>query len=105
GQHTAGIAILRGIADHHYGDRGFLTEGVDWNNHVGQQHHIAQALYGAIRYTEPLLNNLHFLGPTLYYFQKIGYEPPPLDDAAAIACVSAAQNRFFGLDKPAQTVY
>lgn len=86
---AAGVAILRGIAKHHYGNRGFLTEGVDWNNHVGQQHHIGQALYGAIQYTEPLLNNLHFVGPTLYYFERIGYEPPPLDDAAAIACVSA----------------
>jgi hypothetical protein len=58
---------------------------VDWNNHVGQQHHIDGALYGAVQYTEPLLNNLHFLGPTLYYLEKVGYRPPPLDDAAAIA--------------------
>ena len=78
------------IANHHYGDLGFLTEGVDWNNHVSQQHHIDQALYGAIQYTEPLLNNLHFLGPTLFYFEKIGYRPSAgMDDAAAIALVAA----------------
>lgn len=88
---AAGLAILQGIARHHYGDQGFLTEGVDWNNHVGQHHHIDGALYGAIQYTEPLLNNLHFLGPTLYYFAQIGYRPPPLDDAAAIALCTAAR--------------
>lgn len=53
------VTILRAIARHHYGALGFLTEGVDWNNHVGAQHHIDGAEYGAIRYTEPLLNNLH----------------------------------------------
>jgi len=53
------VTILRAIAKHHYGELGFLTEGVDWNNHVGQEHHIGQAEFGAIRYTEPLLNNLH----------------------------------------------
>jgi hypothetical protein len=84
------LDILRTIADHHYGDQGFLTEGVDWNNHVSQRHHIGEAFYGAIQYTEPLLNNLHFLGPTLFYLQKIGYRPPAgIDDAVAIAIVSA----------------
>ena len=88
------LGILRAIANHHYGDQGFLTEGVDWNNHVSQQHHIDQALYGAIQYTEPLLNNLHFLGPTLFYFEKIGYRPSAgMDDAAAIALVAALSRR------------
>jgi hypothetical protein len=61
------LGVLAAIAQHHYGPLGFLTEGVDWNNHVGQQHHIDQAEFGAIRYTEPLLNNLHLIGPTLTY--------------------------------------
>lgn len=52
-------AILLGVSRHHYGEHGFLTEGVDWNNHVGRQHHIDRAEYGAIAYTEPLLNNLY----------------------------------------------
>ncbi|GIV16998.1 MAG: hypothetical protein KatS3mg022_2433 [Armatimonadota bacterium] len=51
--------ILLAISKHHHGEHGFLTEGVDWNNHVGSQHHIGQAQYGAIAYTEPLLNNLY----------------------------------------------
>ena len=66
-----GLVILRAIAKHHYGPHGFLTEGVDWNNHVGQQHHINQALYGAIQYTEPFLNNQHIAEPTLFYLERL----------------------------------
>ncbi len=65
-----GITILRAAAKHHYGPYGFLTEGVDWNNHVGQQHHINRAKYAAIRYTEPFLNNQHIAEPTLYFLEK-----------------------------------
>jgi hypothetical protein len=60
-----GLTILRAIAKHHHGRHGFLTEGVDWNNHVGKQHHFDEAEFGDIRYTEPLLNNLHIVEPTL----------------------------------------
>ncbi len=67
---NAALDILRAIAGHHHGDLGFLTEGVDWNNHVSQQHHVGGALYGDINYTEPLLNNLHLVGSTLYYLKK-----------------------------------
>jgi hypothetical protein len=67
----AGLVILRAIAKHHYGPYGFLTEGIDWNNHVGQQHHIDQRRFGAIRYTEPFLNNQHIAEPTLFYLQKL----------------------------------
>ncbi len=60
-----GLTILRAIAKHHQRDTGFLTEGVDWNNHVGKQHHFDGAEYGDIKYTEPFLNNLHLVEPTL----------------------------------------
>lgn len=66
-----GLVILRAAAKHHYGPHGFLTEGVDWNDHVGQQHHIDRAKYGAIQYTEPFLNNQHIVEPTLYYLQNL----------------------------------
>jgi hypothetical protein len=66
-----GLTILRAAAKHHYGPHGFLTEGVDWNNHVGQQHHIGGALYAAIQYTEPFLNNQHIAEPTLFYLEKL----------------------------------
>jgi hypothetical protein len=60
-----GMTILQAIAKHHHGEHGFLTEGVDWNNHVGAVHHFDGAEYGDIKYTEPLLNNLHIVEPTL----------------------------------------
>jgi len=60
------FAILQAISKHHHGPHGFLTEGVDWNNHVGRQHHYWRARYGDIKYTEPLLNNLHVTEPTLH---------------------------------------
>jgi hypothetical protein len=63
--HADALTILRAIAKHHHGANGFLTEGVDWNNHVGKQHHFDEAEYGDIKYTEPLLNNLHVVEPTL----------------------------------------
>jgi hypothetical protein len=66
-----GLTILRAAAKHHYGPHGFLTEGVDWNNHVGQQHHIDQAEFGAIQYTEPFLNNQHIAEPTLFYLEHL----------------------------------
>lgn len=66
-----GLVILRAIAKHHYGSHGFLTEGVDWNDHVGQRHHIGQEKYGAIQYTEPFLNNQHIVEPTLLWHRKL----------------------------------
>jgi hypothetical protein len=66
-----GLTILRAIAKHHIGPHGFLTEGVDWNDHVGQQHHVNKAKYGPINYTEPFLNNQHTVEPTLFYLQNL----------------------------------
>jgi hypothetical protein len=95
----AGLDILRGIANHHHGPLGFLTEGVDWNNHVSSRHHVGEALYGDINYTEPLLNNLHLLGPTLFYFAQSGVLPPAgLDTAASLELVQflSAESRPTG---------
>ena len=61
-----GLTILRAIAKHHYGPYGFLAEGVDWNNAVGQRHHIDQKRFGAVQYTEPFLNNQHIAEPTWF---------------------------------------
>lgn len=84
------VETLTAIAHHHYGPLGFLSEGVDWNNHVGQRHHVYRAPYGAIRYTEPLLNNLYLLLPTLTYLQAIGFTPPgDLDMEGAVRVVRA----------------
>jgi hypothetical protein len=82
---AVGLEILRAIAEHHTGPLGFLTEGVDWNNHVTRRHHVGEALYGDIQYTEPLLNHLHFVGPTLFYFEQTGVQPvTEIDDAVTL---------------------
>jgi hypothetical protein len=69
-----GLVILRAAAKHHHGPHGFLTEGVDWNDHVGQRHHIGQAKFGAIQYTEPFLNNQHIAEPTLFYLRRLALQ-------------------------------
>jgi len=55
---------------HHHGPHGFLTEGVDFENCVGREHHIGGAQFGDIRYTEPLLNNLYIAGPALFLLER-----------------------------------
>ena len=65
-----GLTILRAIAGHHHGGHGFLTEGVDWNNHVGSENHFDGAEFGDIQYTEPFLNNQHIAEPTLVYLEN-----------------------------------
>ncbi len=92
------LGVLSAIACHHYGALGFLTEGVDWNNHVGQQHHIRNEEYGVIRYTEPLLNNLHHIEATLTYLNAIGYTPPPgLDFETSVRAVCALPGAHCGV--------
>lgn len=63
------LTILRAAAKHHHGEHGFMTEGVDWNNHVSDQHHFGYAEFGDIQYTEPFLNNQHIVEPTLYFLE------------------------------------
>ena len=71
-----GLTILRAIAKHHHGKKGFLTEGVDWNNHVGEQHHFDGAKFGDIQYTEPFLNNQHIIEPTVFYLRHLAIDDP-----------------------------
>ena len=37
---TVSIILFPAIAKHHDGSHGFLTDGVDRSNHVGQKHHV-----------------------------------------------------------------
>jgi len=64
------LTILRAIARYRHRRTGFLTEGVDWDNKVGNQHHVRRKKYGPIRYTEPFLNNLHITEPTIFYLEN-----------------------------------
>ncbi|GIX06169.1 MAG: hypothetical protein KatS3mg115_0572 [Candidatus Poribacteria bacterium] len=64
------LTILRAMARVHDRETGFLTEGVDWDNVVGAQHHVDGAEFGPIRYTEPFLNHLHHLEPLCLYLER-----------------------------------
>lgn len=86
------VDTLLAIATHHYGALGFLSEGIDWNNHVSQRHHINYAYYGAIRYTEPLLNNLHLVLPTLTLLEA-SQAPHRLPPSAVQATLDAHQSQ------------
>lgn len=66
-----GLTILRAAAKHHHGPHGFLTEGIDWNNHVHERHHVGGAYFGDIQYTEPFLNGQHITEPTLFYLERL----------------------------------
>jgi len=92
------LGTLWAIAHHHYGSQGFLSEGIDWNNHVSQRHHEAFAYYGAIRYTEPLLNNLHLVEATLTYLQAEGVESPKDTTLETSLVCLAPLNPVVGVD-------
>jgi len=97
-----GLTILRTIAKHHYGPHGFLTEGVDWNNHVGQQHHIHQQRFAAIQYTEPFLNNQHIAEPTWFYLQHLARREEQNGDRTWYDCEG---NRLWTRTSPWEPVW
>lgn len=62
--------VSMAISRFHFGEKGFLTEGVDWSNHIGRQHHVDQVEFGPIRYTQPLLNNLHHVAAAMVWLGR-----------------------------------
>ena len=78
------VGILSAIAAHHSGPGGFLTEGVDWNNHNSQRHHINYDYYGDVRYTEPLLayyrEHPEFVFPSTRFNEVISFVEQGLKD-------------------------
>jgi len=64
------LTILRGMAKHHHGPFGFLTEAVDWDGHSTSLRHFPGERYGDIITTHPFLNNLHVLQPTVTYLER-----------------------------------
>ena len=63
------LTMLRGLARHHHGDLGFLTEAVDWDGHSVKTRHFGGASRGDIATTHPFLNNLHLLEPTVLFLE------------------------------------
>jgi hypothetical protein len=95
-----GLTILRTAALHHHGEHGFLTEGVDWNNHNGQWRkvgkemipiHVGAAKYGDVNYTQPFLNNMHISAPTLYYLENLARKQR---DGKTVSYYDCEENRL-----------
>jgi hypothetical protein len=64
------LTMLRGMAKHHHGPHGFLTEAVDWDGHSTVLRHFEGRRYSDIAVTHPFLNNLHVLEPTVSYLSS-----------------------------------
>jgi hypothetical protein len=64
------LTIMRGMAMHHHGDHGFLTEAVDWDGHSTSLRHFPGERYGDIITTHPFLNNLHVVQPTVTFLER-----------------------------------
>ena len=63
------LTMLRGLAKHHHGELGFLTEAVDWDGHSVKTRHLGGAARGDIATTHPFLNNLCLLEPTVLFLE------------------------------------
>ncbi len=78
------LTILRGMAKHHHGPLGFLTEAVDWDGHSVKARHFGRARYADIETTHPLLNNLHVLEPTVTYLERFAHRLPEAAGATGV---------------------
>lgn len=64
------LTMLRGLAKHHHGPHGFLTEAVDWDGHSVVTRHMDGMRFSDIVTTHPFLNNLHVLEPTVTFLEQ-----------------------------------
>jgi len=64
------LTMLRGLAKHHHGPHGFLTEAVDWDGHSVVTRHMDGKRYSDIVTTHPFLNNLHVVEPTVTFLER-----------------------------------
>jgi hypothetical protein len=64
------LTMLRGLAKHHHGPHGFLTEAVDWDGHSVVTRHMDGQRYSDIVTTHPFLNNLHVVEPTVTFLER-----------------------------------
>lgn len=93
------LTILRGIAKHHHGTHGFLTEAVDWDGHSTTTRHFEGERYGDIATTHPFLNNLHVLQPTVTLLERFA---TPLTEERDSALYDLEGNRLCDLPLPVE---
>jgi hypothetical protein len=88
------LTMLRGMAMHHHGPFGFLTEAVDWDGHSTSTRHFPGERYGDIITTHPFLNNLHILQPTLTYLERFAIR---IDEGEGAGFYDLEGNRLCGM--------
>jgi hypothetical protein len=93
------LTILRGMAMHHHGPLGFLTEAVDWDGHSTSLRHFPNERYGDIVTTHPFLNNLHVLQPTVAYLERFALR---IDEGGGSAFYDQEGNRLCSRPLPAE---
>jgi hypothetical protein len=93
------LTILRGMAMHHHGPHGFLTEAVDWDGHSTPLRHFPGERYGDIVTTHPFLNNLHVLQPTVTYLERFAVR---MDEGDGPGFYDLEGNRLCDIPLPAQ---
>jgi hypothetical protein len=77
------LTMLRGLAKHHTGQLGFLTEAVDWDGHSVVTRHMDGLRYSDIVTTHPFLNNLHVLEPTVTFLDRFAVRATGTDGIEA----------------------
>jgi hypothetical protein len=77
------LTMLRGLAKHHHGPHGFLTEAVDWDGHSVVTRHMDGQRYSDIVTTHPFLNNLHVLEPTITFLDRFAVRAAVRDEPSA----------------------
>ena len=87
------LTMLRGMAKHHHGPLGMLTEAVDWDGHSVVTRHFDGQRYSDIRETHPFLNNLHVLEPTVTYLERFALRAPG-GDGVGSAFYDLERNRL-----------
>lgn len=91
------LTILRGMAMHHHGPCGFLTEATDWDGHSTRERHFPGERYGDIITTHPFLNNLHLVQPTVSYLERFAHR---VDDGDGTALYDLEGNRLCAVPLP-----
>lgn len=92
-----GLTILRGLAKHHQGPWGFLTEAVDWDGHSTLTRHFPGERYGDIATTHPFLNNLHVVQPTVFFLERFARV---VDEGQGLGLYDIEGNRLCALPLP-----
>ncbi len=85
------LTILRGMAKHHHGPLGMLTEAVDWDGRFPPARHFPGQRYSDVCTTHTFLNNLYVLEPTVTYLERLAHR---IDEPGGVGFYDFEGNRI-----------